>query len=48
VQADGLQDEFEVARLHTDPAFWPSSMQFKHGYTVKYNLAPPTISSAIR
>jgi len=34
-----------VARLHTDPAFLAKlDGMFKHGYTVKYNLAPPTIS----
>ncbi len=39
------KDEFEVARLHTDPAFLAQlDAQFKHGYTVKYNLAPPMIS----
>lgn len=39
------KDEFEVARLHTDPAFLAQlDAMFKHGYTVKYNLAPPTIS----
>jgi indolepyruvate ferredoxin oxidoreductase len=39
------KDEYEVARLHTDPAFLAKlDAQFKHGYTVKYNLAPPTIS----
>ena len=39
------KDEYEVARLHTDPAFLAQlDAQFKHGYTVKYNLAPPTIS----
>jgi indolepyruvate ferredoxin oxidoreductase len=39
------KDEFEVARLHTDPAFLAKlDAQFKHGYTVKYNLAPPMIS----
>jgi indolepyruvate ferredoxin oxidoreductase len=39
------KDEFEVARLHTDPAFLAKlDAQFKHGYEVKYNLAPPTIS----
>jgi indolepyruvate ferredoxin oxidoreductase len=39
------KDEFEVARLHTDPAFLAKlDAQFKHGYAVKYNLAPPTIS----
>ena len=39
------KDEFEVARLHADPAFLAQlDAQFKHGYTVRYNLAPPTIS----
>jgi indolepyruvate ferredoxin oxidoreductase len=39
------KDEYEVARLHTDPAFLSQlDTMFKHGYTVKYNLAPPTIS----
>ena len=39
------KDEYEVARLHTDPAFLAKlDAQFKHGYTVKYHLAPPTIS----
>jgi indolepyruvate ferredoxin oxidoreductase len=39
------KDEYEVARLHADPAFLAQlDAQFKHGYTVKYNLAPPTIS----
>jgi indolepyruvate ferredoxin oxidoreductase len=39
------KDEYEVARLHTDPAFVAQlDAMFKHGYTVKYNLAPPIIS----
>src|SRR5438105_7341011 len=39
------KDEYEVARLHTDPAFIAKlDAQFKHGYTLKYHLAPPTIS----
>jgi indolepyruvate ferredoxin oxidoreductase len=39
------KDEYEVARLHTDPAFVAQlDAMFKHGYTVKYNLAPPAIS----
>ncbi|MDR3455469.1 MAG: indolepyruvate ferredoxin oxidoreductase family protein [Rhodoferax sp.] len=39
------KDEYEVARLHTDPDFVAQlDAMFKHGYTVKYNLAPPTIS----
>jgi indolepyruvate ferredoxin oxidoreductase len=40
-----FKDEFEVARLHTDPAFLAQlDAQFKHGYTVKYNLAPPLLA----
>src|SRR5262249_22321097 len=39
------KDEYEVARLHSDPAFLAKlDAQFKNGYSVKYNLAPPTIS----
>ena len=39
------KDEFEVARLHTDPAFLAElDAQFPHGYSVKYNLAPPLLS----
>jgi indolepyruvate ferredoxin oxidoreductase len=39
------KDEYEVARLHTDPAFLAQlNGMFPHGYSVKYNLAPPTIS----
>ena len=39
------KDEYEVARLHTDPAFLAQlDAQFPHGYSVKYNLAPPMIS----
>jgi len=39
------KDEYEVARLHADPAFLARlDAQFRHGYTIKYNLAPPTIS----
>ena len=39
------KDEYEVARLHTDPAFLAElDAQFPHGYTVKYNLAPPLIA----
>jgi indolepyruvate ferredoxin oxidoreductase len=39
------KDEYEVARLHADPEFLARlDAMFKHGYTVKYNLAPPTIS----
>ena len=39
------KDEFEVARLHTDPAVLAElDAQFPHGYSVKYNLAPPLLS----
>jgi len=39
------KDEYEVARLHADPAFKAQlEAMFPHGYAVKYNLAPPTIS----
>jgi len=39
------KDEYEVARLHTDPAFLAElDAQFPHGYEVKYNLAPPLVS----
>jgi len=39
------KDEYEVARLHTDPAFLAElDAQFPHGYSVKYNLAPPMIA----
>jgi indolepyruvate ferredoxin oxidoreductase len=39
------KDEYEVARLHTDPAFLAElDVQFPHGYSVKYNLAPPLLA----
>jgi len=39
------KDEYEVARLHTDPAFLAElDAQFPNGYSVKYNLAPPLLS----
>ena len=39
------KDEYEVARLHSDPAFLAQlDAMFPNGYSVKYNLAPPTIS----
>jgi indolepyruvate ferredoxin oxidoreductase len=39
------KDEYEVARLHTDPEFLASlDAMFPNGYSVKYNLAPPAIS----
>ncbi|EPZ13689.1 2-oxoacid ferredoxin oxidoreductase [Thauera terpenica 58Eu] len=40
-----FKDEYEVARLHTDPAFIAElDAQFPHGYSVKYNLAPPLLA----
>ena len=39
------KDEYEVARLHTDPAFLAKlDAMFPHGYAIKYNLAPPMIA----
>ena len=39
------KDEYEVARLHTDPAFLAElQAQFGHGYKLTYNLAPPFLS----
>lgn len=39
------KDEYEVSRLHADPAFLAQlDAQFKHGYSIHYNLAPPLIS----
>jgi indolepyruvate ferredoxin oxidoreductase len=39
------KDEYEVARLHTDPAFLAQlDAMFPNGYSVKYNLAPPSIA----
>jgi indolepyruvate ferredoxin oxidoreductase len=39
------KDEYEVARLHTDPAFLAKiEAQFKPGHKVVYHLAPPLIS----
>ena len=40
-----FKDEYEVARLHADPAFLAQlDAQFPNGYSVKYNLAPPLLS----
>jgi indolepyruvate ferredoxin oxidoreductase len=37
------KDEYEVARLHTVPAFLARlDAMFPNGYSVKHNLAPPT------
>jgi indolepyruvate ferredoxin oxidoreductase len=39
------KDEYEVARLHSDPAFLASVReQFEGDVTLKYNLAPPAFS----
>ena len=39
------KDEYEVARLHSDPAFLAElDAQFPNGYTIEYNLAPPLLS----
>jgi indolepyruvate ferredoxin oxidoreductase len=44
-----VKDEYEVARLHTDPAFRAAlAAQFEGAagddYSVKFNLAPPTLA----
>ena len=39
------KDEYEVARLQSDPAFLAElDARFPQGYTVKYNLAPPVFA----
>jgi indolepyruvate ferredoxin oxidoreductase len=39
------KDEYEVARLHSDPEFLAQlDVQFKHGYSIQYHLAPPLLS----
>ncbi|MDO9449326.1 MAG: indolepyruvate ferredoxin oxidoreductase family protein [Rugosibacter sp.] len=39
------KDEYEVARLHTDPGFLAKlDAQFKAGYKAQYHLAPPLLS----
>jgi indolepyruvate ferredoxin oxidoreductase len=39
------KDEYEVARLHTDPAFAAKiAGMFEGDYTVKYHLAPPLLA----
>lgn len=39
------KDEYEVARLHSDPAFLNKlEAQFKNGYKVQFNLAPPILA----
>ena len=40
-----IKDEYEVARLHTDPAFLAGiSRQFEGDFKLHYHLAPPLIS----
>jgi len=46
-----VKDEYEVARLHSDPAFRAAlEAQFEgkagQDFTVKFNLAPPTLAKA--
>ena len=39
------KDEYEVARLHTDPAFAAKiAAQFEGGYKLSYHLAPPLLA----
>ncbi len=39
------KDEYEVARLHTDPSFLAKiHAQFEGDYTLAYNLAPPLLA----
>jgi indolepyruvate ferredoxin oxidoreductase len=39
------KDEYEVARLHSDPAFAAKlADQFEDGFKVKYHLAPPLLA----
>jgi indolepyruvate ferredoxin oxidoreductase len=39
------KDEYEVARLHADPAFIARlDALFEHGWTAKYHLAPPLLA----
>jgi indolepyruvate ferredoxin oxidoreductase len=38
------KDEYEVARLHTDPSFWQSvRQQFEGDFEVTFHLAPPML-----
>jgi indolepyruvate ferredoxin oxidoreductase len=40
------KDEYEVARLHTDPAFLAKlADQFEGGFKLKYHLAPPLLAA---
>lgn len=39
------KDEYEVARLHTDPAFLAKiEQQFEGNYTLRHHLAPPALA----
>jgi indolepyruvate ferredoxin oxidoreductase len=39
------KDEYEVARLYTEPAFWDAlESTFEGAYTVRFHLAPPFLS----
>ena len=39
------KDEYEVARLHSDPAFHAKLKSiFEDGFTLEFNLAPPVVS----
>ncbi len=39
------KDEYEVARLHADPAFWEKvNASFEGNFTVRFHLAPPLLS----
>lgn len=41
------KDEYEVARLHSDPEFIASlEARFPQGYSVQYHLAPPLLAKA--
>ena len=43
------KDEYEVARLHTDPAFLAKlADQFEDGFKLKYHLAPPLLAEEER
>jgi indolepyruvate ferredoxin oxidoreductase len=38
------KDEYEVARLHTDPALPASASMFEGDYKLRYHLAPPLLA----
>ncbi|WP_454916202.1 indolepyruvate ferredoxin oxidoreductase family protein [Xanthobacter sediminis] len=41
------KDEYEVARLHSDPAFLASlNIRFEHGWRPAFHLAPPLLAKA--